>query len=213
MLRCRKLLAGIICLFIVGFTLSSYGEDEIEDLIDIAKSEDKIIAIIEGKKTVTYDLRPKEKVLLSGSRGHLGAFLTDHDFFVISTSLNSWQSLPMRLDESDTATLSLSPFIALMVSKDRAVGFDATSNRFIQARFPIHEKLVATEVDRFVAVVITSSRAYGFAAETSNFVEITLLKDETIKSIKLTYRKATVRTSDRLLSFEVTDSIWRELRL
>ena len=213
MLRCRKLLAGIILLLIVGFTLSSYGEDEIEDLIDIAKSEDKIIAIIEGKKTVTYRLRPKEKVLWSGSRGHLGAFLTDHNFFVISTTLNSWQTLPMELGEAGTAVVSLSPFIALLASKDRAVGFDATSNRFVQKRIPIHDELVSAETERFIAVVITSGRAYGFAVESSTFVEITLLKEETIEATKLTFRKVTVRTSDRLLSFEVTDSTWRELRL
>jgi hypothetical protein len=39
-------------------------------------------------------------VLWSGSRGYLGAFLTDQHFFVISTSLNAWRALPLGLDES-----------------------------------------------------------------------------------------------------------------
>jgi hypothetical protein len=44
MLRYRKLLISIICIFIFGFTISSYAEEEIEDLIDIAESKGKIIA-------------------------------------------------------------------------------------------------------------------------------------------------------------------------
>ena len=46
MLRCRKVHISIICLFIFAFTISSYAEEEIEDLIDIAESKGKIIAII-----------------------------------------------------------------------------------------------------------------------------------------------------------------------
>jgi hypothetical protein len=85
MLQSRKFLIGIIWLFIFGFTIYSYAEEEIEDLIDIAESKGKIIAIIEGRRTITFDLRPDEKVLWSDSRGYLGAFLTDQHFFVIST--------------------------------------------------------------------------------------------------------------------------------
>jgi hypothetical protein len=213
MFQRRKFLISIICLSIFASTLSSYAEEEIEDLIDIAESKGKIIAIIEGRKTVTFDLRPNEKVLWSGYRGHLGAFLTDQHFFVISTSLNAWQALPLRLDESGKGVASISPYIALLVTKDRAVGFDATANRFIETLLPIQDALLAAEVERYVAVVITSSRAFGLAAETSAFIEINLRMSESIEEVKLTYRKATVRTSDRLLTFEASGSTWREHRL
>ena len=213
MLRCRKFLISIICLFIFGFTISSYAEQEIEDLIDIAESKGKIIAIIEGRKTITFDLRPNEKVLWSGSKGYLGAFLTDLNFFVISTSLNSWQALPLRLDESGKGVASLSEYIALLVTKDRAVGFDATASRFTETQLPLHDALIAAEAERYVAVVITSSRAFGLAAESSAFTEIRLRSRETIEAIKITSSKATVRTSDRLLTFEATGSTWNEHRL
>ena len=121
MLSRLQLFIGIVCLFIFTSTLSSYAGDEIEDLIEIAESKDKIIAIIEGKKTVPYNLRPNEKVLWSGYRGHIGAFLTDLHFYVITTTITSWQALPMRVDESETAVASLSPFIALHLSLLRAV--------------------------------------------------------------------------------------------
>jgi hypothetical protein len=199
-------------LSIFSSTITSYAEEEIEDLIDIAESKSKIIAIIEGRKTITFDLRPNEKVLWSGSKGYLGAFLTDQHFLVISTSLNAWQALPLRLDESGKGVASLSPYIALLVTKDRAVGFDATYNRFIETLLPIHDELLAAQAERYVAVVITSSRAFGLAAESSAFTEIHLRGGETIEEIKLTYSKATVRTSDRLLTFEASGLPWKALR-
>jgi len=213
MLQCRKFLISIICLFIFGFTIASYAEEEIEDLIDIAESKGKIIAIIEGRKTITFDLRPNEKVLWSGSRGYLGVFLTDQHFFVISTSLNAWRALPLRLGESGKGVASLSPYIALLVTKDRAVGFDATFNRFIETLLPIQDELLTAEVERYVAVVITSSRAFGLAAESSAFTEINLRIGETIEALKLTYSKVTVRTSDRMLTFGTSGSTWKEYKL
>ena len=139
--------------------------------------------------------------------------MTDLYFLVISTSLNAWQALPLRLDESGKGVATLSPYIALLVTGDRAIGFDATSNQFVETQLPIRDELLAAEAERYVAVVITSSRAFGLAAESSAFTEITLGIRETIEAIKLTSSKATVRTSDRLLSFEATGSTWQENRL
>ncbi len=213
MLRCRELPISIICLSIFASAMSAYAREEIEDLIDIAESKSKIIAIIEGRKTITFDLRPNEKVLWSSANGYLGAFLTDLHFFVISTSLDAWQALPLRLDESGKGVASLSPYIALLATKDRAVGFDATSNQFTETQLPIHDELLAAQAEDYVAVVITSSRAFGLAAESSAFTEITLGIGETIEAIKLTSSKATVRTSDRLLTFEASGSTWNQHRL
>ena len=96
MFRYRKILAILFCLAILTSTIFSYADEEIEDLIDIAESKGKIIAIIEGKKKVSFDLKPDEKVLWSGSRGYLGAFLTNVHLFVISTSLDAWRRLPLK---------------------------------------------------------------------------------------------------------------------
>ena len=213
MLRCHKCLTILICLSILASTICSYAEGEIEDLIDIAESNSKIIAIIEGRKTISFDLRPKEKVLWSGSNGYLGAFLTNVRFFVISTSSDAWQALPLKLDESEKGVAYLSPYIALLVTGDRAIGFDAASNRFIETQLPIHDDLLAAEAEKYVAVVITSNRAFGLAAKTLAFIEIPFRVRETVEAIKITSSKATVRTSDRLLTFEAKGSTWREYRL
>ncbi len=212
MLRRQTFLIGLMCLSIFATPISAYADEEIEDLIDIAESKGKIIAIIEGRKTVTFDLRPNEKVLWSGSRGYLGVYLTDLHFFVISASSGAWQALPLRLDESGKGVVSLSPYIALLVAKDRAVGFDATANRFVETQLPLNDELVAAEAEKYVAVVITSSRVFGLAVESSAFIENALGIDEAIEAIKLTSSKATVRTSERLLSFEASGSTWKENR-
>ncbi len=213
MLRCRKILTILICLSILVSAIGSYAEEEIEDLIDIFESNSKIIAIIEGKKTITFDLRLKEKVLWSDSNGYLGAFLTNERFFVISTSSDAWQALPLRLDESEKGVASLSPYIALLITGNRAIGFDAASNRFIETRLPIHDELLTAKAEKYVAVVITSIRAFGLATKTSAFTEIFLRVRETIEAIKITSSKATIRTSDRLLTFEASGSTWNEHRL
>ena len=213
MVRYKEFLISIVCLFILSPTISSYAEEEIEDLLDIAELKNKIIAIIEGKKTISTDLRSKEKVLWSDSKGYLGAFLTNEHFFVISTTSNSWRALPLRSNESEKGVALLSPYIAVLVTRDRAIGFDAASNRFVETQLPIHLELIAAEVEKYVAVVITSSRAFGLATKTSAFTEIRLRIRETIESIKITASKATVLTSDRLLTFEAKGSTWNEHRL
>ena len=213
MLRCQKCLTILICLSILASTIPSYAEEEIEDLIDIAESKSKIIAIIKGRKTISINLRTNEKVLWSDSNGYLGAFLTNLHFFVISTSLDAWQALPLRIDESEKGVVSLSPYIALLVTGDRAIGFDAASNRFIKTQLRIHDELLAAKAEKYVAVVITSNLAFGLATKTLAFVEIPFRVRETIEAVKITSSKVTVRTSDRLLTFEASGSTWNEHRL
>jgi len=200
-------------LSILASTIPSYAEEEIEDLIDIAESKSKIIAIIKGRKTISINLRTNEKVLWSDSNGYLGAFLTNLHFFVISTSLDAWQALPLRIDESEKGVVSLSPYIALLVTGDRAIGFDAASNRFIETQLRIHDELLAAKAEKYVAVVITSNLAFGLATKALAFVEIPFRVRETIEAIKITSSKVTVRTSDRLLTFEASGSTWNEHRL
>ena len=213
MLRYLKFLISIVCLSIFASTISSYAEEEIEDLIYIAESKSKIIAIIEGSNKISLSLRSKEKVLWRGSKGYLGALLTNHRFFVISTSSGAWQALPFRRDESEKGMASLSPYIALLVTEDRAICFNAASNQFIETRLPIHDELLAAKVEEHVAVVITSSRAFGIASENSAFNEIHLRVRETIEAIKITSSRATIHTSDRLLTFDAAGPTWTEHRL
>jgi hypothetical protein len=210
MLKRQKIHTILIFLFIMAFTIPSNAEEEIEDLIDIFESNSKIVAVVKGKKTISFDLSANEKVLWSASKGYLGAFLTNNRFFVISASSGNWKYLWLRPDESEEAITSLSSYIALLVFEDRAIGYDASSNQFIETQLPLHDERLVVETGRHVAVVITSSRAFGLATKSSSFTEVRLRIRETLEDVKVTSNKVTVRTSDRLLSFTTKSSIWYE---
>ena len=213
MFRCRKALITLTLFIILAYTISSNAEEVIEDLIDIAESKNKVIAVIEGKRSISVNLRPSEKVLWSDSSGNLGAFLTDSRFFVISTTSGAWYGKRLKLDEPEKAVASLSPFMALLVTGDRAIGYSASTDKFIETGFPLFDEQIAVETGRYVAVVITSGRIYGLGVKSSSFIEVRLGIKETVEEVKVTLNKATVRTSDRLLSFVADGFSWKEHRL
>lgn len=209
----RQTLLILICFIISGSVIPSHADEDIENLIDIAESESKVIAVIKGIRTIPVRLRPNEEVQWSASSGHLAAFLTDSRFFVISTSSGFWQVLRLKLDETENARVALSPFMALVVTQERAIGFNAATKKFVEVRLPVHDEVVMAQVEKYVAVVITSSRAFGLAARASSFAEIRLKIKETLQEVDLTASKITIRTSERLLSFVASGSGWREYRL
>ena len=213
MLRSPKKYAILIFLFIIVFAIPSYAEEDIEDLIDIFESKNKIVAVIEGKRTISFDLSAKETVLWSESKGDLGSFLTNRRFFVISTTSGRWQYFNLRSDESEQAMPSLSPFVALLALENRAIGYNALSNRFIETQIPLHDDRLYVGTGNHVAVVVTSSRAFGFAETSSFFTEVRLRIRESIEDVKISANKVTMRTSDRLLNFTNERTTWNEHNL
>ncbi|MCG8684550.1 MAG: hypothetical protein MI892_06725, partial [Desulfobacterales bacterium] len=119
-----------------------HADENIEDKIDVYESDGRVIAVIEGSNSVSRKLRRNEAVFWQDARGYLGAFLTDARFLVISFTAASWQALPLRRDEADTADAFLSQRIALMVTAERIVGYDAAADRFIETRLPLREEMV-----------------------------------------------------------------------
>ncbi len=213
MLRFRNIIFSLVFISVVAFCIPSCGAEEIEDQIDIIASEGKIIAVVEGKRKVSVHLGTHETVLWSASEGFLGAVLTDKRFLAITTYPKTWQYFTLRIGESEEAVASISPYLALLVTGNRAIGFDAASSRFIETQIPIRDEIIAAEVEKYVAVVVTSSRAYGLALKTTSFVEFFLRSHETIHSINVTASKAVIQSSDRLLTFEAEAATWKELRL
>ena len=212
MLRCYQyLIILLICLYPFFFT--AFAEEDPEDMVDIFESDGEVIAVIEGKNTKSLRLRTRETVLWSDAKGYLGGFLTNYRFFIISTSSGGWQELPLRKEEARNASARLSPYLALLATADRAVGFDTMNGKFIEARLPIHEKPVTTELEGRVALVVTPGRAYGLASGSHAFTPIRLRLREVLKTIKITSGKAVIQTSDRLLSFEASGATWNEYQL
>lgn len=203
-----KILAVLVFMLAPVVSLTANADEDIEDFIDIVESESKVIAVVKGEKTRSVKLRPGEEITWSGSRGHLGAFFTDDRFLVISTSSGNWRELRLKIDEAETARVSISAYIVLLVTDKRAIGFDAVSNLFVETRLPLDDEVTVVETGDKVAVVITSGKAFGLAANASAFTELRLRIKERIETTKVTANKVTVRTSDRLLSFSASSASW-----
>ena len=99
MLRCQKCLTILICLSILASTISSYAEEEIEDLIDIAESNRQNYSYYKGEKdNFRLILGRNEKVLWSGVKRLFRCIFNQFDrFFVISTSSDAWQALSLTV--------------------------------------------------------------------------------------------------------------------
>lgn len=196
-----------------GYPIPSNAEDNIEDLIYIAESASKITAIISGVKSSALRLKPNEKVLWSDSSGYLGAVLTDQGFYVISVSSSTWKRILLSSNETETAIASLSPFIALLATDDRAIGYNIASNSFYETRLPLRDTRIAVASGENVAVLVMSSKIFGIKTKSSSFTEARLKTGEIVEDVNVTENKVTVRTSDRLLTFVSTGSMWNVTRL
>ncbi|MHC5074569.1 MAG: hypothetical protein ACYTFE_07070 [Planctomycetota bacterium] len=204
---------SIIMIFAVVFVCTSplKGEDEkyIEDLIDVQELDGDIFAIIEGRQKV-FDLPSEEKILWSGSQGYMGAVLTNRRLLVISTSSKTWHEKSLREEETQEASAKLSPYLVLLVTGDRVIGFDDKNNRFFELRRPANEKFIDFAVNRYVAVVVYSRCAFGVTIGSKKFNRIRFQPNEYFETLNLkaTSRFATMHTTERLVTFRESDSLW-----
>jgi hypothetical protein len=195
------------------YAIPSNSKDDIEDLVYIEQADRKIIAIRDGIPATPFELRSKEEVLWLDSDGYIGALLTNERFIAISLSSPGWLETPLRSKEAYDGSPILSPTLALLVTKERVIRFDAISHRFIEQSLRLDEEFVAAEANDYVAVVISSRRALGLASGDSGFREIRFRTSETLQSLKTTPQVVTVRTSWRILTFGASSPSWSEVRL
>jgi hypothetical protein len=203
----------VVTLATLSYAIPSNSKNDIEDLVDIEQVDKKIIAIRDGIQTAPFELRSKEKVLWLDSDGYIGALLTNERFIAISLSSPGWLETPLRSKEAYDGSPILSPTLALLVTKERVIHFDAISHRFIEQSLRLDEEFVAAEANDYVAVVISSRRALGLASGDSGFREIRFRTSETFQSLKTTPQVVTVRTSWRILTFGASSPSWSEVRL
>ena len=213
MLSFRTIITIVVTLATLLYAIPSNSKDVIEDSVDIERVGGKIFAIRDGIQTTPFELRSKEEVLWLDSDGYIGALLTNERFIAISLSSPGWLETPLRSKEAYDGSPILSPTLALLVTKERVIRFDAISHRFIEQSLRLDEEFVAAEANDYVAVVISSRRALGLASGDSGFREIRFRTSETFQSLKTTPQVVTVRTSWRILTFGASIPSWSEVRL
>ena len=183
---------SLVNLFLISivFPVPANAGDDIENKIYIAESDGKITAVISGVKSNTFRLKPKEKVLWSDSSGYLGAVLTDDSFYVISVSSGRWKNIRLSSHEMESPTASLSPFIALLATDDRAIGYNILSNSFYEIQLPLRDEIIAVKSANNVAVVVMSGKLLGIKSKSSSFVEARLMIGETVEDVDVTENKS-----------------------
>jgi hypothetical protein len=212
MLAFRIIITFVVTLATLLYAIPSNSKDVIEDSVDIEQVGRKIIAIRDGSQATPLELRLNEEVLWLDSDGYVGALLTNERFIAISL-YSSWLETPLRSEESHDGSPILSPTLALFVTKQRVIGFDAISPRFIEESRRLDEEFITAEANDYIAVVISSGRALGLTAGGSGFREIRFRISETVQSIRTKARVVNVRTSWRILTFSASSSSWSEFRL
>jgi hypothetical protein len=213
MLKNHKLTLLIIILIQLASPLSSVADEGIEDKIHITGSHNQLNAVIDDARNITTRLRRKERVLWEDSNGYLAAVLTNDRFYVVSTTSGSWKEFHLKSEEAESAIVTLSPFIAVLATGDRAVGYNISMNSFFETRLPIHNELITAEAGKHVAVVVTTGKLFGIRKSASSFTEMRLGISEVVEDVDVTSNKVVVRTSDRLLSFVADDPAWTEYTL
>jgi hypothetical protein len=193
--------------------LYANADEEVENKIYVTESDSKLNAVIEGAGNTTIRLKPKEQVLWKDASGYLGAALSSDRFYVVSTTSGAWKEFRLKPQEAEGATASLSPFIAVLATNDRAVCYNISMNSFFEIRLPVRSELVAVKAGKHVAVVATTDKLFGIRKSSSSFTDARLKVGERVSEIDVTANKVVVRTSDRLLSFVADDTEWSEYKL
>jgi hypothetical protein len=206
-------LSIIVFLILLAPPLSSNADQEVQDKIYISELNGQLNAVIDGAKNSTTRLGPKEGVLWEDSSGYLGAVLTNDRFHVVSTTSGSWKEFHLKSEEAEQAKVSLSPYIALLVTGDRAVCYNISTHNFFETKLPIGAELIAAEAGRYIAVVVTTDKLFGIRKGSSSFTEMRLGIDESVEDVDVTSNKVVVRTSSRLLSLVADDTEWTEFKL
>jgi hypothetical protein len=204
------LIAASVILLLVDPLKSEEYEDYVEDLIEIEELDGKVIAFRDGRDPVSFQMRLTEMVLRKDSRGNMGAVLTDTRFLAISMTSNGWHEISLRLNEAAKANVLLSTNIAMLVTSERAIGFDSMTNLFVEQPLQF-KKLVASDANMYVAVVVSTDAAFGFATGGKTFAKMLFQMNETFESLDTKSRLATVRTTRRVLAYRATDLSWTEV--
>ena len=186
-------------------TPRSYRSYTVSDSIDIQTAENELIGIVEGHNEYSIDLELGEKIVWRGTRGTVGAVLTENRILALSRVSRGWAELPLKLNESDkleSITPLISDFLVMIVTGRRIITFDSQRGRWVQQSIPVHDRIVDSHINSHVAAVITSKRMFAWAVGSIGFKEQRLRRSESIQSVDTQSHTVTVRTDRRLLVFK-----------
>jgi hypothetical protein len=188
-------------------------EVPLADLLEIVILEHQLLAIDATAGDSSVELHLGERVHWKGTRGRVGLVLTDERVLAVATGSPAWRELRLLRGERLPAGAALGDRVALVLTSQRAIGFDAGAGRLAEYRLGPQESLRSSRVAENVGVVVTDRKALGLSSEAGGFFESTLQVREKIQGLDVRANLAMLRTDRRILTFRGPTGSWSERRL
>lgn len=162
---------------------------------------------------ISEELRLKERVSWYGSRGSVGAVLTNERILMVGVGSASWRAVELQKGEAPPPEALLGDRLGMVVTNRRALGFGGEPVVVSDLALGIREVVLARRVGENVAVLVTDRRALGLSPFVRGFAEVKLWLKETVESASAVANLATLRTDRRILIFRASTRSWEERRL
>ena len=162
---------------------------------------------------ITERLRLDERVLWQGSRGQVGAVLTDQRILAVGVGSSSWQGVEVQREEMPPEQALLGDRLLMVVTNRRVIGFAGEPGNLSEQALGLAEEVLARRVGENVAVLVTDRRALGLSSFQGGFAERKLQLKERVESVSAAANLATLRSDRRILIFRSPTRSWEERRL
>jgi hypothetical protein len=151
-----------------------------------------------------------ERVLETWVDGEVGVAQTGRRLIAVSANTGGVHELRFRAGERVVTGPLLGDRVALVVTSERALGFDGGSGNWLEASLGPQERVVATAVANHVAALATDRRALALSPVRGGLFEVPLALQEAPVSLSASGDLATLRTRTRLLVYRASGSRWSE---
>jgi hypothetical protein len=183
-------------------------------LVGVTVLPDALLAIdAEGGGQLRERLELGEQVLFVRERGRVALVVTDRRVLAVAVRSGTWQQVRYRRGEAPPADVTLGDRVALVLLRERAIGFDGKTGNLVEAGLGPRERVLAGAVGANVVVVATDRRALGLSAHHGGFFEARVGSDERVEDVSAFANHVTLALPHRLLIFRGTTASWEERRL
>jgi hypothetical protein len=210
----------MLCLFAFAVSspslaqgFGSFDEVPLTDLLEVVVLEGEILALdANGGGQLSQKLHLHEEVVWTGARGSIGLVITSERLLAVSLGSSSWREARFERTEVHPTHALLGDRVGVVVTNNRALGFESNSGQLFEHRLGPREGVLATRSGENVLVVVTSHKVLGLAPS-GGFSELRLQVKEEFRDVSVRSNIATVRTNRRLLIFRGPTRSWSEKKL
>ncbi|MEE2679522.1 MAG: hypothetical protein VX546_13155 [Myxococcota bacterium] len=183
----------------------------LSDVLEVFLLDRDLIAVdAESGGQLSVPLRLKETLAWSGARGRVGVAITDQRILAAAVGSAAWQVAARQRGEVLPERALLGDRVALIVTSNRAIGFDGGSGNLVETSLGLRERVVDVAVGENAGVVVTDRRALGLSPVAGGFFPIKLDLEERIESVQASANLVNVTTNRRVLLFRTPTGTWEE---